>query len=67
MKIQKVLAVNIVNGSGDAQSDLNEVNTHLEQGWRVKDVSSIALPAGEGYRSRALSYFILEKSSSNEK
>lgn len=64
MKIQKVIGVKTAIDS-DAQEHLEKVNEHLEQGWRVKEITSIALPAGEGYRSRALSYFILEKSSNN--
>lgn len=67
MKIQKVIGVKTAIDSDYVQEHLEKVNEHLKQGWRVKEITSIALPAGEGYRSRALSYFILEKSSNDEK
>ena len=66
MKIQKVIGVKTAIDSEYVQDHLDKVNEHLEQGRKVKEITSIALPAGEGYRSRALSYFILEKNSSNE-
>ena len=67
MKIQKVVAVKILCDDSDVQSKVKEVNNLLEQGWRLKDINSTQFQAGEGYRSRILSYFILEKNSENEK
>ena len=66
MKKQKVIGVKIPIDSEYVNDNLKKVNEHLEQGWRIKEINSIALPAGEGYRSRALSYFILEKNINEE-